>query len=328
MVLRKCVSVNVLFDEGNRLEWRLAHFLFLPQFTLGYSSKWHRLLYLVRILNLNSITTCLAPARTQYHLVSTTAAAAVATHRGEHKQYFHHHPTDKKRRLRRLWSTNKFTDRIFIWDHSSSLSSNNLVRPNFHPYQNTMIKANGDQTNHQLGQVLYQWWAVGDRVYYDEDVDDRSGDVAYRGGTWWNYFFSNESRWQLWCFRVRLSHTSSQTPLTSPYQTKGRDGENGFVCEKFSNNLCNCNFSNRYLCCDPSSQQTVSYENINMDHISGELNTSWRKKCPFIKIKIWIKIKDLPILQDYSIMDNEHETFCSYDNNQVSAMRASTSRQW
>ena len=163
-------------------------------------------------------------------------------------------------------------------------------------------------------------------------------------GRWWSFwgrciqgrymmkllFFSNESLWQIWYFRVRLSHTSSQTPLTSPYQTKGRDGddENVVVCEKFSNNLCNCNFSNRYLCCDPSSQQTVSYENINMDHISGELNTSWRKKCPFIKIKIWIKIKDLPILQDYSIMDNEHETFCSYDNNQVSAMRASTSRQW
>ena len=35
------------------------------------------------------------------HLVSTIAAAAVASHRGKHKQYCHH-PADKKRLLRRL----------------------------------------------------------------------------------------------------------------------------------------------------------------------------------------------------------------------------------
>ena len=112
-------------------------------------------------------------------------------------------------------------------------------------------------------------------------------------------FFSNESRWQFWYFRARLSHTSSQTPLTSPYQTKGRDGDDdyGVVCEKISNNLCNRNFSSRYLCCDPSSQQTVSYENINMDHISGELNTNGRKKCSFISFG-----KRLKISQFYKII--------------------------
>ena len=80
-------------------------------FTAIYTGlKWLRLLYLIRTLNLNFTTTCLAPARTQCHLVSTIAAAAVASHRGKHKQYCHH-PADKKRLLCRLWSTNKFTNR-------------------------------------------------------------------------------------------------------------------------------------------------------------------------------------------------------------------------
>jgi len=56
-----------------------------------------------------------------------------------------------------------------------------------------------------------------------------------------------------------------------------------------------------YLCCDPASQ-TVSYENINMDHISGLCHEGFNK--PAVVRALLISRNDVTlardILQEYS----------------------------
>ena len=71
------------------------------------------------------------PARTQSLLASTTSLAAQALHRGHYHHCFY---------FQRSLSSTKVVIMIFS-------------RPNFHPYQNTMIKADTDQSSRQLAQV-------------------------------------------------------------------------------------------------------------------------------------------------------------------------------
>ena len=72
------------------------------------------------------------PARTQSLLAWTTSLAAQALHRGHYHRCLIIPPTSL--------SSTKVLIMIFS-------------RPNFHPYQNTMIKADTDQSSRQLAQV-------------------------------------------------------------------------------------------------------------------------------------------------------------------------------